>query len=48
MRNELLPGGSWLLTCLGSLSRASKRAVSVTVDMILITMTYWGGVLDPA
>lgn len=42
MRNELLPGGSWLLTCLGSLSRASKRAISVTVDMILITMTYWG------
>ncbi|HHQ4547283.1 TPA: polysaccharide biosynthesis protein [Aeromonas veronii] len=42
MRNELLPGGSWLLTCLGSLSRASKRAISVTVDMLLITMTYWG------
>ena len=42
MRNALLPGGSWLLTCLGSLSRASKRAISVTVDMILITMTYWG------
>ncbi|EIS3737976.1 nucleoside-diphosphate sugar epimerase/dehydratase [Aeromonas hydrophila] len=42
MRDELFPGGSWLLTCLGSLSRTSKRAVSVTVDMILITMTYWG------
>ncbi|WP_440892163.1 nucleoside-diphosphate sugar epimerase/dehydratase [Aeromonas dhakensis] len=42
MRNELFPGGSWLLTCLGSLSRARKRAVSVAVDMVLISMTYWG------
>lgn len=42
MRNELLPGGGWLLTCLGSLSRARKRAVSVAVDMVLISMTYWG------
>ena len=41
MRNELLPGGGWLLTCLGSLSRASKRVISVAVDMLLITMTYW-------
>ncbi|HDZ8928381.1 TPA: polysaccharide biosynthesis protein, partial [Aeromonas dhakensis] len=42
MKNEFLPGSSWLLTCLGSLSRASKRAISVAVDMILITITYWG------
>lgn len=42
MRNKLLPSGSWLLACLGSLSRASKRAVSVTVDMFLITVAYWG------
>jgi len=42
MKNERLPSGSWLLTGLGSLSRTSKRAVSVAVDMLLITLTYWG------
>ncbi|MFQ2821824.1 nucleoside-diphosphate sugar epimerase/dehydratase [Aeromonas allosaccharophila] len=42
MKNERLPSGSWLLTGLGSLSRTSKRVVSVAVDMLLITLTYWG------
>lgn len=42
MSTDFLPGGSWLLTCLGSLSRASKRAISVAVDTLLITMAYWG------
>ncbi|WP_330543976.1 nucleoside-diphosphate sugar epimerase/dehydratase [Aeromonas hydrophila] len=42
MKHELFPAGSWLLTFLGSLSRTSKRVVSVAVDVILITMTYWG------
>ncbi|MDI3428906.1 MULTISPECIES: polysaccharide biosynthesis protein [Aeromonas] len=42
MKHEWFPVGSWLLTFLGSLSRTSKRAVSVTVDVMLITMTYWG------
>ena len=42
MRNRIIPGGNWLLMCLGSLSRASKRAVSVIVDIILITMAFWG------
>lgn len=42
MNNVILPGGNWLLACLGSLSRTSKRAVSVMVDMLLITITFWG------
>ncbi len=42
MSTDFLPGGSWLLKCLGSLSRASKRAISVAVDTLLITMAYWG------
>lgn len=42
MSTDFLLGGSWLLTCLGSLSRASKRAISVAVDTLLITMAYWG------
>jgi FlaA1/EpsC-like NDP-sugar epimerase len=42
MKHELFPAGSWLLTFLGSLSRTSKRVVSVAVDVILITTTYWG------
>lgn len=42
MRNRIIPGGNWLLMCLGSLSRASKQAVSVIVDIILITMAFWG------
>ncbi|MGL5391082.1 MAG: polysaccharide biosynthesis protein [Shewanella sp.] len=42
MRNALLPSANWLLTGLGSLSRTCKRAISVAVDMLLITMTYWG------
>lgn len=42
MRDRIIPGGNWLLICLGSLSRASKRAISVIVDVILITMAFWG------
>lgn len=45
MNNTLFPGGSWLLTCLGSLSRASKRTISVAVDSLLISVAYWGAYL---
>lgn len=45
MNNTLLPGGGWLLTCLGSLSRASKRTISVAVDSLLISVAYWGAYL---
>ncbi|UCA10517.1 nucleoside-diphosphate sugar epimerase/dehydratase [Aeromonas enteropelogenes] len=42
MKTEIVLGGHWLLTCLGSLSRTSKRAVSVMVDMLLISISFWG------
>ena len=45
MNNTLLPGGGWLLTCLGSLSRARKRTISVAVDSLLISVAYWGAYL---
>ena len=42
MKHDIFPGGSWLLACLGSLSRTSKRAVSVTVDIFLVGISFWG------
>ncbi|MEG0007291.1 MAG: nucleoside-diphosphate sugar epimerase/dehydratase [Aeromonas sp.] len=42
MRNDIFLSGSWLLTCLGSLSRTSKRTLSVLVDMLLISISFWG------
>ena len=42
MNYKTFSGRHWLLTCLSSFSRASKRVVSVVVDILLITIIFWG------
>ncbi|MFR9718492.1 polysaccharide biosynthesis protein [Aeromonas diversa] len=42
MKQGAFPGSNQLVTCLSSLSRTSKRMISVLVDMLLISISFWG------